>query len=199
MAFETKNFEHLLDIKGFSKQLVDNHLALYQGYVANLNKMEEILFAFLKNGNMSSPEYTEIKRRIAWEFNGMRLHEYYFENIKNNAIALNKESILFKQITQNLGSYENWEKSFRAAGMMRGIGWIITYYDPLTNRIINSWITEHDTGHLCGATPLVVMDVFEHAYMLDYGIKKADYIDMFFKIIDWDIINRRFNAARSKK
>lgn len=198
MAFETKNFDRLLGMQGLSEQLLKNHFALYQGYIVNYNKMEEILFSMLKDGKTAAPEYTEVKRRIAWEFNGIRLHEYYFENIKNGGIKLNKGSDLYKQIAGDLGNFEMWEKSFRAAGMMRGIGWIIAYYDPLKNKIINAWITEHDTGHLCGAIPLLVMDVFEHAYMVDYGIKKADYIDTFFKIIDWEAVNKRFNAIKSK-
>lgn len=198
MAFETKNFENVLSIQGLSEQLVKNHLALYHGYVTNLNKMEEILFTMLRDGKTDIPEYTEIKRRVAWEFNGVRLHEYYFENIINREKKLDEKSKIYKKITNDLGSYEMWEKSFRAAGMMRGIGWVVTYFDPLGDKIINAWINEHDTGHLCGAIPLLVMDVFEHAYMLDYGVKKADYIETFFKLIDWDVVEKRFNAAISK-
>jgi Fe-Mn family superoxide dismutase len=198
MIYETRNFDYLLKIQGLSEQLQKNHLALYQGYVANLNEIYEILHGHIKEGKTSSLEYAEVKRRHAWEFNGVRLHEYYFENIKSNGAKLDKGSNLYNKIIKDFKSYETWEKAFRATGMMRGVGWVIAYYDPLSDRIYNAWITEHDTGHFCGAAPLLVMDVFEHAYMLDYGIKKIDYIEAFFKIIDWNIIDKRFNAAKPK-
>ena len=75
---------------------------------------------------------------------------------------------------------------------MRGIGQVILYYDPVGKRLFNVWINEHDAGHFAGGIPLLVMDVFEHAYMIDYGLKKADYIDSFFKIISWDAVSIRF-------
>lgn len=196
MPFEAKNFEHLLGIQGLSDQLLKNHFALYQGYVANLNKMDEILRALFREGKTATPEYTEIKRRIAWEFNGMLLHEYYFENLAKKSAVLPNDSMFLKKVTEDFGSCENWEKAFRAAGAMRGIGWIIAYYEPRSKRIFNVWINEHDTGHLTGAAPLFVMDVFEHAYMLDYGIKRADYIDAFFKIVDWEVVAKRFDDAQ---
>ncbi len=199
MPYKTTNFEYLLGIKGLSDQLLNNHFALYQGYVSSLNKMEEFLFARLKDGNTASPEYMEVKRRISWEFNGMALHEYYFENIKKNESALDPESKLSDKIIEDHGSYDMWKKSFKAAASMRGVGWVISCYEPRGNRIYNTWINEHDTGHLCGATPLLVLDVFEHAFMLDYGIKRADYIEAFFKMIDWDIVAKRFDSAISKK
>lgn len=198
MTFETKNFEHLLRIKGLSEQMMKNHLALYQGYVTNVNKIYEILHGHIKEEKTASVEYAEIKRRHGWEFNGMRLHEYYFENIKNDRAELDKKSNLYNKIVKDFKKYETWEKAFRATGMMRGIGWVILYYDPSSDRIYNVWINEHDTGHFCGCAPLLIMDVFEHAYMLDYGIKKMDYIEAFFKIIDWQIVSERFDKAVSK-
>ncbi|MDP3103294.1 MAG: Fe-Mn family superoxide dismutase, partial [Candidatus Methanoperedens sp.] len=100
-------------------------------------------------------------------------------------------SNLSKKIAADFGSYENWEKDFRATGAMRGIGWIVLYHDAAAGRLFNTWINEHDAGHLSGATPLLVMDVFEHAYMVDYGLKKADYIEAFFKAIDWAAVGAR--------
>lgn len=196
MTYIAKDFSNLLGTKGLSENLLKNHLTLYLGYVTNVNKLLEKISAIEKTGDPATPEATEMKRRLGWEWNGMRLHEYYFENIKNGGAELNKNSELFKKLTDNFGSYESWERSFRASGMMRGIGWIIAYYDLRSDKIFNVWINEHDTGHLSGAIPLLVMDVFEHAYMLDYGIKKADYIEIFFSAIDWDIAARRFDAVK---
>jgi Fe-Mn family superoxide dismutase len=187
MAYEAKNFESLLGTKGLSDQLLKNHFTLYQGYVTNTNKVADALAAMAKDGKMATPEYAELKRRFGWEFNGMRLHEYYFENIVKDGKAIDKNTNLYKKIVSEFGSYENWEKDFKATGAMRGIGWVILYYDPLEGRLFNTWINEHDVGHLCGAMPLVIMDVFEHAYMIEYGLKKADYIEAFFKAIDWTV------------
>ncbi|MFZ3167255.1 MAG: Fe-Mn family superoxide dismutase [Candidatus Methanoperedens sp.] len=187
MAYEAKNFESLLGTKGFSDQLLKNHFTLYQGYVTNTNKVADALSAMAKEGKTTTPEYAELKRRFGWEFNGMRLHEYYFDNMIKGGKAIDKNTNLYKKIVADFGSYENWEKDFKATGAMRGIGWVILYYDGTEGRLFNTWINEHDAGHLSGAKPLIVMDVFEHAYMIDYGLKKADYIEAFFKAIDWTI------------
>jgi len=192
MAFEAKNFDNILGTKGFSDTMLKNHFTLYQGYVANTNKMEEALRTYLKDGKTTTPEYAEMKRRIAWEFNGMRLHELYFGNMTKSANVLDKHSALFKKIVEDLGSFEIWEHAFRATGAMRGIGWTVMYYEPGSGHIYNAWINEHDVGHLCGATPLLVMDVFEHAYMTDYGIKRADYIEAFMNAIDWQKVAERY-------
>ena len=187
MTYEAKNFDNLLGTKGFSDQLLKNHFTLYQGYVTNTNKLADSLNAMTKEGKTTTPEYAELKRRFGWEWNGMRLHEYYFGNIIKGGKEIDKNTNLYKKIVGDFGSYENWEKDFKAAGTMRGIGWVILYYDGTGGRLFNTWINEHDTGHLSGAKPLLVMDVFEHAYMIDYGLKKADYIEAFFKAIDWTI------------
>ncbi len=187
MAYEPKNFDNLLGMKGLSDTLLKNHFTLYQGYVTNTNKVSDALNAMQKEGKTGTPEYAELRRRFGWEWNGMRLHEYYFGNMVKGGKPIDKNTNLYKKIAADFGSYENWEKDFRATGAMRGIGWVILYYDGTGDRLFNTWINEHDVGHLCAASPLIVMDVFEHAYMVDYGLKKADYIEAFFKAIDWTI------------
>lgn len=197
MPYEPKNFERLPGTRGFSDQLLKNHFTLYQGYVTNTNKLAEALGAMLKEGKIG-PEYAELKRRFGWEFNGMRLHEYYFENMTKDGVKLDAGSKFFKKITESFGAYENWEKDFKGIGAMRGIGWAVLYYDSIDGRLFNSWINEHDVGHLSGAAPLLVMDVFEHAYMIDYGLKRADYIEAFFRAIDWNVVIDRFNKVSMK-
>ncbi|MEK9209307.1 MAG: Fe-Mn family superoxide dismutase [Patescibacteria group bacterium] len=190
MNYEPKNFSHLLGLKGFSDELLNNHFTLYQGYVANTNKLADLL----RQKEAGTPEYAELKRRFGWEFNGMRLHELYFGNMAKEAKPLAQNSKLYKKIEENFGNWENWEKDFKATGAMRGIGWVILYYDPEADRLFNIWINEHDLGHLSGANPLLVMDVFEHAYITDYGLKRADYIEAFFRAIDWQIASSRILA-----
>jgi len=197
MVYEQKNYNSLMGLNGLSETLLKNHLALYEGYVINTNKLLEALNNLLKE-NITGIEFSELRRRFGWEFNGMRLHEYYFDNLTKETKELDKQSNLFKKLTEDFESYEAWEKEFKTIGLMRGIGWVILCLDVKSNRLINIWVNEHDGGVLAGVIPLIVMDVFEHAYMLDYGIKKTDYIDSFFKLIDWEIINNRFCKEVSK-
>lgn len=191
MAYEQKNFDALLGTKGMSDTLLKNHFTLYQGYVTNTNKVSDALGALAKEGKAATPEYAELKRRFGWEWNGMRLHELYFGNIAKGGKPIDKNSNLSKKIAADFGSYENWEKDFKSTGTMRGIGWVILYHDAAAGRLFNTWINEHDVGHLSGAAPLLIMDVFEHAYMVDYGLKKADYIEAFFNAIDWNAVSAR--------
>lgn len=190
--YEAKNFDHLLGTPGFSDQLLKNHSTLYQGYVTNFNKLNDTLLAMEKEGKFATPEFAELNRRFGWEFNGMRLHELYFGNITTTSSPLDTNAPLAAAIAKEWGSRELWEKDFRAMGAMRGIGWVILYHDAAAGRLFNVWVNEHDMGHLAGCTPLLVFDVFEHAYTLDYGIKKADYIEAFMKAIDWGSVGSRF-------
>lgn len=165
--------------------------------MTNANKLVEELSKLAKEGKTATPEYAELNRRFGWEFNGMRLHEYYFENMGKAGANLDEGSKFFRKLLEDLGTYENWEKEFKATGAMRGIGWAILYYDPRGGRLFNVWVNEHDMGHLAGATPLLVMDVFEHAFMIDYGLRRADYIEAFFKVIDWKVVVDRFSAQNN--
>lgn len=191
-SYAPQDYKHLLGIEGLSESLLTNHFTLYEGYVNNTNKVSDRLAALLAAQEVATPEYAELKRRYGWEWNGMRLHEYYFGNLTKTFQPLAGESALAKQIVADFGSMENWEKDFRATGALRGIGWVILGYDTEAKRLFNIWINEHDMGHLAGAVPVLVMDVFEHAYMIDYGIKRADYIEVFFRSIDWTAAEKRF-------
>ncbi len=195
MPYKKKKFDHLLGISGFGDQLLKNHFGLYEGYVNNVNKVHENLVALHRDEKAGEPAYAELKRRFGWEWNGMRLHELYFGNFTKDSLKPEDAPALEGQIKKNFGSFENWEKDFRATGAMRGIGWVILYFDPAAGELFNVWINEHDMGHLAGAYPILVMDVFEHAYMLDYGTKKADYIAAFMSIVDWKVVGDRFDWA----
>lgn len=190
MAYTAKDYARLLGIEGFGEALLKNHFTLYQGYVTNTNKLFEILDQMLKEGKTATPEFAELKRRLGWEFNGMRLHEYYFDNLGGKE-SLNVDGTLGKKLAESFGSAADWEKDFRATGAMRGIGWTVLYQDSADGRLINFWINEHDVSHPAGCMPILVMDVFEHAFMLDYGLKRADYIEAFFRNIDWKAVEAR--------
>jgi Fe-Mn family superoxide dismutase len=192
--YQIQDFKHLLGLSGLSDTLLTNHFTLYEGYVNNTNKVAEKLDALLVSDQAATPEYAEMKRRFGWEWNGMRLHELYFGNLTKQQSNL-AEGALREKIIKQFDGTDVWEKDFRATSAMRGIGWVILSYDIAADRLTNVWINEHDEGHLAGSVSLLVMDVFEHAFMLDYGIKRADYIETFFKSIDWDTVNERYTQA----
>lgn len=181
-----KDFSHLLGMTGLSDALLTNHFTLYQGYVTNTNTLVEIM----KDKEAGTPEYAELHRRFGWEWNGMRLHELYFGNIAKHHVPLS-ERTLKQKIDATWGTFENWEKEFRSIAAMRGVGWVILAHDKKDGKLFNVWIGEHDGGHLAGLTPLLVMDVWEHSFMLDYGVKRADYINVFMSAIDWHAVEER--------
>ena len=172
MTYEIKKFEHLLGLTSFSDILLKNHFTLYEGYVKSVNSSTD-------------------RRRFGWEFNGMRLHELYFENLTKDLKEINKEGNLYKNLASTFGSYKNWLVDFKALGLIRGVGWVALVKDKVTGTLMNIWIGEHDTGHLANTEILLVMDVWEHAYMMDYGIKRADYIENFLKVINWEVVEKR--------
>ena len=190
MPYVAKDFGTLVGMDGFSETLLKNHFTLYQGYVTNTNKLSDLLGGMLAEGKTATPEYAELKRRFGWEWNGMRLHEFYFENLGGKG-ALDPASKLGKTVAAEFGGVEKWEADFRAAGAMRGIGWVVLYQDKLGGRLFNQWVNEHDAGHPAGAVPVLIMDVFEHAFMVDYGLKRADYIAAFFRNVNWKAAEAR--------
>jgi Fe-Mn family superoxide dismutase len=186
--YTAKDFSHLLGTPGFSDVLLNNHFTLYQGYVKNTN----LLIEKFDKGEVASgtPEYSELQRRFGWEWNGMKLHELYFENMAQAGVALS-DGVLKEKIERVYGSVENWQKTFIATGLMRGIGWVVLVHDKSKDELFTVWVDEHNTGNLVGTTPLLVMDVFEHAFMVDYGLKRADYITAFMSSVDWKVVESR--------
>lgn len=186
--YEAKDYSHLIGMSGFSDNLLKMHFTLYQGYVKNTNEL------LLKLTTASGYEYGALKRRLGWEFDGMRLHELYFGNLGGDGVP-NKKSSLYQKINAQFGSFDAWKKDFIAVGSMRGIGWAILYLDREAGRLVNVWINEHDVGHLAGGTPLLIMDVFEHAYMPQFGLDKAMYIQAFFQNLNWSVVEKRLSSV----
>ncbi|HEY5235761.1 MAG TPA: superoxide dismutase [Rhabdochlamydiaceae bacterium] len=191
-TYKAKEYSSLLGMTGFSDKALQTHFKLYQGYVTNTNLLYNTLSDLAANGKNRSPEYAEIKRRFGWEFDGMRLHEAYFENLGGKGDP-DTSSPLYTQLVTDFGSYDQWKADFIATGAMRGIGWAVLYLDPQSGQLFNTWINEHDVGHLAGGKPILIMDVFEHAYMIDYLLDRAAYIEAFFKNINWDTVNQRYS------
>jgi Fe-Mn family superoxide dismutase len=190
MPYVAKDFAFLVGMPGFSDTLLKNHFTLYQGYVNNTNKVMELLAGMVKAGQEGTPEFAELKRRQGWEFNGMRLHELYFANLGGDG-DMAKAPNLMKKKQEQFGDVATGAKDFKATASMRGIGWVILYQDIESGLLFNQWINEHDGGHPAGCNPLLVLDVFEHAFITDYGLKRADYIEAFFKNVKWDVVEKR--------
>lgn len=191
--YQVKNFDHLLGkISGLDDALLKMHFKLYEGYVNNSNTVLQKLQDLSTAGQNRTPEFAGLKRILGWEFDGMLLHEYYFENLGGTK-PLDANDPLYLKMKQDFGSYDLWKADFVATGLMRGIGWVVAYIEPKSGRLINEWINEHDLGHLSGGTPLLVMDVFEHAYITQFGLDRSKYIEIFFNNIDWDTVSKRFN------
>ncbi|MCH9608817.1 MAG: Superoxide dismutase [Fe] [Chlamydiales bacterium] len=190
--FKAKDYSYLIGMPGFDQKPLEMHFKLYQGYVATTNKLLAILKEMREKGEVSTPCFTDIKRRLMWEYDGMRLHEDYFDNLGGNGTQLDPNSPLYQAIVAEFGSYDEWLKDFKATGAMRGIGWAVLVRDPVSGRLINVWINEHDRGHLAGGDPILIMDVFEHAYMIQFGLDRKKYIDTFMNNVNWPIVEGRF-------
>ena len=194
-AYTAKDYSKLIGMPGFDDSLLQMHFKLYEGYVKNATT----LLAQLKSMNdRSSYEYGALKRRFGWEFDGMRLHELYFGNLGGKS-PLDPKSLLYRAIASEYGDFDKRKQDFIATGTIRGIGWALLYFDPEQGKLINVWINEHDTGHLVSGRPILLMDVFEHAYMPQFGLDKAKYIDAFFDNIDWNIAAKRYSDARGNR
>ena len=192
--YQAKDFSHLFGMKGFTDELLKIHFTLYNGYVKNTNLLIKLIDDYSTPRLDRDYQYQALKRRFGWEFDGMRLHEYYFGNLGGKK-AIDRSSALYRRIVRDFGSFDNWKQDFIATGMLRGIGWSILYFDPQVDRLFNVWINEHDLGHLAGGDLILVMDVWEHAYMPQYGIDRAKYIDAFFENIDWEVADGRFHKS----
>jgi Fe-Mn family superoxide dismutase len=191
-------FDHLTGLDGISDAQVQEHLTLYSGYVKNVNTLSERLAELRGKGKPTgtNPEFAELNRRLGFEYNGMILHEYYFSNLKKAADPTPPSgSGLSQALNGSFGSVDRWREDFRAIGGMRGIGWVILFEDPATRLLSNHWIELHQDGVPAGFKPLIVMDVWEHAFMRDYkATEKGRYIEAFFRNVDWQMAERRLRA-----
>ena len=189
-AYKEQSFDNLRGLDGISDDQVAEHLTLYSGYVKQVNALNHELFELLGKGKASGkdPEFAELTRRLGFEYNGMILHEYYFSNLRRAGEPMPPAgSGLGQALADTYGSVEMWKTDFQAMGDMRGIGWVILFQDPATDRLTNHWITLHQDGVPAGFKPLLVMDVWEHAFMVDWRPKtKGKYVEAFFKNLDFE-------------
>lgn len=182
-------------LEGISSAQIDDHWALYEGYVKQTNALLKELATLAEQGQGGSLIYADRRRRLGFEMNGMVLHELYFGALASQCTPL-KDGPLKQALAVTWGSYEQWLNDFCATGKSRGIGWAILAMDPATKALINCFVHDHEIGHVAGFIPLLAMDVWEHAYMVDYKAGgRTTYIDTFIKNIQWNVVDARFNAT----
>jgi len=202
--YQAKSFD-LQGLNGISDRTLDTHFKLYAGYVKETNTLTDRIRDVLKDGKVDQeemPAYSELKRRLGFEYNGMVLHEYYFENLRQGGAGDPGRNSPFTQAAEKaFGSYALWKTDFVGVGKMRGVGWAMCYLNPTNGQLSNHWVTLHETGNVAGFVPLLAMDVWEHAFILDYQpSERAAYIDAFFSNINWQAVEQRLNApARAYK
>jgi Fe-Mn family superoxide dismutase len=199
-VYKPKTF-NLSGLTGISDKTLQMHFKLYEGYVTNTNTLTERISAILADGKVDqeeTPAYSELTRRLGFEYNGMVLHEYYFGNMKaRGGDEAPKGSEFRGAVEKSFPSYDIWKTDFVGVGKMRGVGWAICYLDPATGNVSNHWITLHETGNVSGFVPLLVMDVWEHAFLLDYAPSdRPKYIEAFLGNIAWDEVERRIQNVR---
>lgn len=195
---------NLSNLKGISDETLEMHFKLYEGYVKETNNLNQRIAEFIKDGTVDQeemPAYSELTRRLGFEYNGMVLHEYYFENMKSYGGSGDPAPPSgFRKVAEtSFGSYEIWKADFVGIGKMRGVGWAICCENSANGRLSNHWISLHEMGNVAGFTPVLVMDVWEHAYLLDY--KPADrpkYIEAFFSNIDWQAAEGRLQTHTTR-
>ena len=194
---------NLSGLKGISDQTLEMHFTLYEGYVQNTNVLTEKIAEILKDGKIDHeemPAYSELTRRLGFEYNGMVLHEYYFGNLTRNGAGDPGQGSDFRRAAEaSFGRYEVWKADFIGIGKMRGVGWAICYQDPTNGRLSNHWITLHEVGNVSGFTPLLVLDVWEHAFLLDYKpAERPKYVEAFFANVNWQVVEKHLRVGTSE-
>jgi len=193
MQYQEKTFA-LKELNGISAKQITEHLKLYSGYVKNVNGLIEDINALKTDSLKNARAISELVRRFAFEWNGMRMHEYYFEALGGDGTP---NGSLLQSIENQYGSVDKWMQEFKTIGMMRGVGWVVLLLDPENKNLYNIWINEHEIGHLAGGKILIAMDVWEHAYLLDYlPSDRKDYIENYFKNLDWTVVERRYSETQ---
>ncbi|HYP01613.1 MAG TPA: Fe-Mn family superoxide dismutase [Pyrinomonadaceae bacterium] len=198
-SYKPKQFD-LSGLNGISDKTLELHFKLYEGYVKETNNLTERIAKFLADGKVDQdemPAYSELTRRLGFEYNGMVLHEYYFGNMRRQGTGDPAKTSNFTRAAEaSFGSYDIWKADFVGIGKMRGVGWAMCYQNPANGRLSNHWITLHETGNVSGFTPVLVMDVWEHAFLLDYmPAERPKYIEAFFSNIDWDAVEGRLKTV----
>lgn len=193
--YEARKF-NLPDLKGISPKQLEVHLKLYEGYVKFVNQLRETLTDLRKDTEKNAYALGEVLRRFGFEYNGMKFHELYFEGFENGPTPLNENSSLMKSLVEKYGNFDEFWIHFKSVGLMRGIGWTVLYYDQKEKQPHVAWVSDHELGVLADSPIILAMDMWEHAFMIDYlPSEKSKYIDAFKENLNWDILEKRFKNS----
>jgi superoxide dismutase, Fe-Mn family len=194
-TFEERKF-NIPELKGLSAKSIEEHLKLYSGYVKNTNTILAKIEELALDSEVNAYALGEIQRRFGFEFDGMRNHEFYFHHFEEGSQSLNQNSLLKKAIEGEWGSFETWLARFKSIALTRGVGWAILYYDPITKRLLNTWIDEQHLGHLTGLSPILCLDMWEHSFVADYQPSgKKNYVEDFFENLNWNTCEVNFTNS----
>jgi Fe-Mn family superoxide dismutase len=183
-------------LSGISQKQLDVHLALYEGYVKHVNLIREKIADLKQDEEKNSFLISELRRRFNFEFDGMRMHEYYFESFEGGKNEVDSSGTFLKGLSEKYTDWDGFLKHFKTVGMTRGIGWTILYYDPKGKTFHTVWVTDHELGQLAGLPIILAMDMWEHAFMVDYvPAEKKNYIESFLSNVNWKISEERFKKA----
>ena len=194
-TYNIQSFD-LSGLKGISDRNLEMHFKLYKGYVSQTNSLMDQINEFIKDRHIHQeerPAYSELTRRLGFEYNGMVLHEFFFGNLTKVGLGDPEQSSRFRKSAESsFGDYEVWKTDFVGVANLRGVGWAICYQDPKNGRLSNHWISLHENGNITGFIPILVLDVWEHAYLIDYAPSdRQKYIEAFFANIDWKAVDGR--------
>lgn len=195
MTYTPKQFT-LPALSGISEKQIAVHLALYEGYVTHTNLIMEKI-AGLKADNASLHAYTinELRRRLGFEFDGMRMHEYYFEQFEGGATPPKSTSALKKLVEEKYHDWDTFIAHLREVLSTRGIGWVVVYHDERGNTLHTTFVGDHEFGQLAGLPIVLAIDMWEHAFMVDYvPAEKTNYIDAVLKNLNWEVIENRIRT-----
>lgn len=193
----TEQAFNLPELTGISQKQVDVHLKLYAGYVKHVNVLSDTLAHLMQDSEKNAYALAEVKRRLAFEFDGMRMHEYYFAQWEGGPNPLLAQGALGAAIVKQYGSIDALLAEFKAVGMMRGIGWAVLYFDPKAGVFHSAWVGDHEFGQLTSLPVILAMDMWEHAFMVDYvPADKKQYVEAFFANVNWNIPEDRFAKAQ---
>jgi len=193
--FEEKTFT-IPTLTGISAKNIEEHLKLYSGYVKNTNTILEKIAEYRQDSEKHAYALGELQRRFAFEFDGMRNHEYYFESLEGGASPLSPNAELQNEIKEEWDSFDAFLAMFKSIALTRGVGWAVLYYDPLTDRLLTQWVDEQHLGHLTGLTWILGIDMWEHAFVADYQPSgKKQYVEDYFANLNWDNIEKNFTQA----
>ena len=196
MTYEPRTFT-IPELDGISSKSVEEHIGLYQGYVKNFNALTALATEFMTDPQKNALAIAELWRRRSFEFDGMRLHEYYFEQFEGGAQPMSTSGAFAEQIKKefSMNGEGQPELQMKNVATLRGPGWATLYWDPVGKSFQSAFVSEQHQGHLATLPIVLALDVWEHAYILDYGAAgRGKYVDAFFKNLNWSVVEARFEA-----